>query len=93
MKECKCKITEKFLDVEAQNKLMQFFMRLNDSYKLVHSQILSMDPLPTVNKVYYIVQQVKVQKKVTSHVPEAVAFMANDIGKKNQGGFKSYGRN
>ena len=68
-------------------------MQLNDSYESVRSQTLSMDPLPTVNKAYYIVQLVKVQKQVTSHVPEVVAFMVDNTRRKNHGGLKSHGRN
>lgn len=33
-------------------KLLQFLMRLNDSYEQARSQILMMVPLPTLNKAY-----------------------------------------
>lgn len=36
-----------------------------------------MDPLPNINKAYYIVQQVEKQKQVTSNVHEPSAFFAN----------------
>ncbi|GJR42949.1 pyridoxal 5'-phosphate synthase-like subunit PDX1.2 [Tanacetum coccineum] len=44
---------------------------------LEKSQILAMDPLPTVNKAYCIVQQIEKQKQVTNHVFEPAAFFAN----------------
>ncbi|GJW81111.1 retrovirus-related pol polyprotein from transposon TNT 1-94 [Tanacetum coccineum] len=50
---------------------------LNDEYESVRSQILAMDPLPTVNKAYCIVQQIEKQKQVTNHVFEPAAFFAN----------------
>nr|GEY47570.1 retrovirus-related Pol polyprotein from transposon TNT 1-94 [Tanacetum cinerariifolium] len=50
------------------------------------SQILAMDPLPTVNKAYYIVQQIEKQKQVTNHVFEPTAFFANMNNKNNSNG-------
>ncbi|GJX58336.1 NSP-interacting kinase 1-like protein [Tanacetum coccineum] len=52
------------------------------------SQILAMDPLPTVNKAYYIVQQIEKQKQVTSHTFEPTAFFANMNNKGQSGGRK-----
>ena len=40
-------------------------MGLNSGYEVVRNQILSMDPLPNVNKAYYIVQQVEKQKQMS----------------------------
>lgn len=37
------------------NHLMQFLMRLNDAYDHVQNQILVMDPLPSVNKAYFMI--------------------------------------
>lgn len=45
---------------------MQFFMGLNDNFENVRSNNLSMDPLPSINKAYYLVQQAEKQKLVTS---------------------------
>ncbi|GKD18952.1 retrovirus-related pol polyprotein from transposon TNT 1-94 [Tanacetum coccineum] len=41
---------------------------------------------PTVNKAYYIVQQIKKQKQVTNHVFEPTAFFANMNNKNNSNG-------
>nr|GEV37192.1 ribonuclease H-like domain-containing protein [Tanacetum cinerariifolium] len=43
----------------------------------VRSQILAMDPLSTVNKAYYMFQQIEKQKQVTSHSFDTSAFFAN----------------
>ncbi|GJS73701.1 pyridoxal 5'-phosphate synthase-like subunit PDX1.2 [Tanacetum coccineum] len=56
MQECSCNLVDKFLEIEGRSKLIQFLMKLNDEYESVRNQILAMDPLPTVNKAYYIVQ-------------------------------------
>ena len=85
MRECTCGITEKFLEIDSRSKLMQFLMRLNDDFESVRNQILSMDPLPNINKAYYIVQQVEKQKQVTHSVADPTAFFANTGSKGNPG--------
>ncbi|GAV62904.1 LOW QUALITY PROTEIN: UBN2_3 domain-containing protein, partial [Cephalotus follicularis] len=40
-----------------RDRLLQFLMGLNDSYTAIRSQILLMNPLPTVNKAYSLVLQ------------------------------------
>ncbi|XP_071720767.1 uncharacterized protein [Rutidosis leptorrhynchoides] len=77
VRDCTCGTAEKFHENEGRSKLIQFLMQLNDEFKNVRSQILSMDPLPTINKAYYIVQQVEKQKHVTQHEPNPTAFFAN----------------
>ncbi|PWA49224.1 hypothetical protein CTI12_AA483350 [Artemisia annua] len=77
MQECSCGLVEKFAEIENRSKLVQFLMKLNEEYESVRNQVLAMDPLPNVNKAYYIVQQVEKQKQVTNHMPEPVAFFAN----------------
>ncbi|GJR72320.1 hypothetical protein Tco_0084685 [Tanacetum coccineum] len=54
IRECTCDVLEKFMLRDSNSKLIQFLMKLNDEYESVMSQILAMDPLPTVNKAYYI---------------------------------------
>ena len=88
MRECTCDVLEKFLLRDNNSKLIQFLMKLNDEYESVRSQILAMDPLTTVNKEYYIVQQIEKQKQVTNHTFEPTAFFANMNNKGNNGGRK-----
>ncbi|GKB66416.1 hypothetical protein Tco_0927828 [Tanacetum coccineum] len=77
IRDCTCGITKKFLEINSISKLMQFMMKLNDKFKSVRNQIFSMDPLPNINKAYYIVQQVEKQKQVTHHVNDPAAFFLN----------------
>ncbi|GKB26564.1 hypothetical protein Tco_0865965 [Tanacetum coccineum] len=56
--------------------------------KKFRSQILAMDPLYTVNKAYYIVQQIEKQKQVTSHIFEPTTFFDNMNNKGTNGGRK-----
>ncbi|GJZ52807.1 retrovirus-related pol polyprotein from transposon TNT 1-94 [Tanacetum coccineum] len=86
MRECTCGVIEKFIERDSNSKLIQFLMKLSDGYESVRSQILDVDPLPSVNKAYYIVQQIEKQKQVTNHVFEPTAFFAN---MNNKGGNSS----
>nr|GEZ86353.1 hypothetical protein [Tanacetum cinerariifolium] len=67
IRECTCSVLKKFALRDSNSKLIQFLMKLNNEYESVRSQILAMDPLLTVNKTNYIVQQIEKQKQVTNH--------------------------
>ncbi|KAL0395265.1 UNVERIFIED_CONTAM: Retrovirus-related Pol polyprotein from transposon RE1 [Sesamum latifolium] len=47
-----------------ENQLMQFLMGLSEPYDSIRSQILVLDPLPSVNKAYSMVLRVERQRKV-----------------------------
>nr|GEW00252.1 hypothetical protein [Tanacetum cinerariifolium] len=77
MKECTCNLVDKFLEIEGRSRLVRFLMKLDNDYESIRNQILPMDPLPNVNKAYYIVQQVEKKKQMTNHMADLVAFFAN----------------
>ncbi|GJS37420.1 retrovirus-related pol polyprotein from transposon TNT 1-94 [Tanacetum coccineum] len=77
MRECTCSVIEKFIERNSNSKLIQFLIKLSDGYEYVRSQILAMDPLPSVNKAFYIVQQIEKQKQITNHAFEPTAFFAS----------------
>lgn len=62
---CSCRLLKKLMDMHANDRLMQFLMDLSDCFESVRSQILSTDPLPIVNRAFYLVQQVEKQRVVT----------------------------
>nr|GEU80080.1 hypothetical protein [Tanacetum cinerariifolium] len=99
MRECTCDVLGKVLLRDSNSKLIQFLMKLNDDYEFVRSQILAIDPLPTVNKAYYIVQQIEKQKQVTNHSFELTSFFANlnnkggNSGRKDNRGYRTDGKN
>ena len=43
-------------------------MGLNDSFSQIHGQLLLLDPLPPINKVFSLVAQVERQRTVSSHM-------------------------
>ncbi|KAB2622516.1 hypothetical protein D8674_024698 [Pyrus ussuriensis x Pyrus communis] len=56
---------------------MKFLMGLNDSYAIIRSNTLLLDPLPTVNKAYALVLRHERQAEVSSGKntqPEAAVF-------------------
>lgn len=49
---CTCQVKDKIEEFETQGKLIQFLMGLNEAYKGVRNQILTMEPLPNVNRAF-----------------------------------------
>lgn len=49
---CYCEKSRDFFNFMSQQKFLQFLMGLNHSYKQARGQIMTMDPLPSVNKAY-----------------------------------------
>ena len=64
--ECKCGAADTILQLAEQDKVHQFLMGLDDeAFSTVRSQILALDKLPTIDKVFNMVQQEEAHKKVT----------------------------
>ncbi|KAL0451887.1 UNVERIFIED_CONTAM: hypothetical protein Slati_1166800, partial [Sesamum latifolium] len=53
-------------DLKATENLMQFLMELSDSFDHVRDQILMMEPLPNITKVYSMALKVEKQREVSS---------------------------
>ncbi|XP_057969569.1 uncharacterized protein LOC131158726 [Malania oleifera] len=66
-----------FTTLKDTERVFQFLMELHDSYASIRSQILAMDPLPSVTKVYSILHQEEKQRLLhISTVPTESAAMA-----------------
>lgn len=52
---CKCSLVKNVQERDSRNRLIQFLMGLNSGYDSVRGYILAMDPLPSVNRAYYII--------------------------------------
>ncbi|KAF8405658.1 hypothetical protein HHK36_007734 [Tetracentron sinense] len=59
---CGCGAAKALADLHQQDRLMHFLMGLHESYAPVRSQILLMDPLPTVSKAYNLILQEQTQR-------------------------------
>nr|CAD1834152.1 unnamed protein product [Ananas comosus var. bracteatus] len=60
-----------------EDRLMQFLMGLNESYKGVRSNILMMTPLPNVRQAYSLVIQEQTQRQLSSELTENFTIAAN----------------
>jgi hypothetical protein len=52
---CTCGALKTILSYHHQQQVYQFLMGLNESYSQVRGQILLIDPLPSINKVFSLV--------------------------------------
>ncbi|KAL0367919.1 UNVERIFIED_CONTAM: Retrovirus-related Pol polyprotein from transposon RE1 [Sesamum calycinum] len=55
-----------------ENQLMQFLMGLSEPYDSIRSQILVLDPLPSVNKAYSMIFRVERQRRVNLEYAKVV---------------------
>lgn len=84
---CIYNVKKKLTEMKDEDQLIQFLMGLNESYEAVKSQILLMDPFPSLNKTYAMVLKIEKQKEVCIEQPIEIAnFYA-----KFQPGFQCYG--
>ncbi|XP_010668098.1 uncharacterized protein LOC104885090 [Beta vulgaris subsp. vulgaris] len=58
---CSCNLLKRILEADEVMKLIQFVSGLNEDYDLTKQNLLSSDPLPTVNHAFHILQQVERQ--------------------------------
>ncbi|XP_074306421.1 uncharacterized protein LOC141641665 [Silene latifolia] len=80
--QCTCSLLKNIIDRENTAKLIQFLMGLNGGYDTVGSQILSMDPLPSINKALGFLQKIERQKQITESVhtiTEATAYASYKV--------------
>ncbi|KAK9732656.1 hypothetical protein RND81_04G013300 [Saponaria officinalis] len=62
---CSCKLLKRIVDRDTNNKPLQFLMGLNGGYESVKTHILSMEPLPPLNKALSLLQKIERQKQVS----------------------------
>ena len=77
---CECKLHEEFQVVQDKRKVFKFLMSLNSSYDFIRAKVISQDPLPNLDKTYYMVLQEERQKQTRSYPPsqeDASAFAVN----------------
>jgi hypothetical protein len=63
---CSCGAMTKTLEKYEQRCVMQFLMGLNESFAAVRGQILLMDPMPPINKVFSLIRQEERQRSIGS---------------------------
>ncbi|XP_059434757.1 uncharacterized protein LOC132167750 [Corylus avellana] len=63
---CTCGALKIIVSYHQQQHVYQFLMGLNESYSQVRGQILLIDPLPSINKVFSLVIQEERQRLISS---------------------------
>ena len=88
--------SEDLLDYQHNEYVMRFLVGLNDLYASIRGQILLMEPLPTINKVFALVSQEERQRELTSgpmmHVVNSGPTVLAVANYKPYGGNKNFGR-
>ncbi|XP_074283739.1 uncharacterized protein LOC141608274 [Silene latifolia] len=80
MNACTCNLFKRILDREAHSKLIQLLMGLNSTYESVKEHVLTMEIMPTINRVLGLLQKVEKQKQLSDlieSVPEANAYASH----------------
>ncbi|XP_035551155.1 uncharacterized protein LOC118349715 [Juglans regia] len=66
---CNCGTMSTLLDRYQRDCVFQFLMGLNDIYSNVRDQIILLDPIPPVTRVFSLIQQQERQHQLTHHAP------------------------
>jgi transposase InsO family protein len=76
---CSCGASRTVTEYQHREYIFQFLMGLNESFSHIRGQILLMDPLPQINKIFSMVVQEERQREITStffapvsHAPAAM---------------------
>ena len=62
---CRCGALKTLMEYQHSEYVMKFLVGLDDSYASVQGQILLMDPMPTINKVFSLVSQEERQRELS----------------------------
>jgi hypothetical protein len=71
---CICGCTKTIMDFHHQEYIYHFLMGLNDSFSNIRGQILLLEPLPPINKVFSLVLQEERQNKLSVGVFQSPQF-------------------
>ena len=63
-----CNVNQRLKDLQIKEATMKFLMGVNDMFSQARTQILLMDPLPSVNKAHSLFIQEEMQRSVTNSV-------------------------
>ncbi|XP_020419788.1 uncharacterized protein LOC109950566 [Prunus persica] len=61
---CNCAGLKQIAEREEQEQILQFLMGLNDTYSAIRGQILLMQPLPNIRKIYSLLLQEEKQRQL-----------------------------
>ncbi|XP_010532340.1 PREDICTED: uncharacterized protein LOC104808363 [Tarenaya hassleriana] len=76
---CTCQANKKLLELLDRRNVVKFLMKLNESYQPARRQILMVDPLPSLSKVYNMIAQEEHQRHASSPSPNSVVFQTTVV--------------
>ncbi|XP_057975438.1 uncharacterized protein LOC131162849 [Malania oleifera] len=83
-----CDAIREFLKYQDKQHVIQFLMGLNEVFSHVRGQILMMEPLPGIDKVFSLMVQEEKQREISkTGVIDSVAFMSK-MQEANSSGYK-----
>ncbi|XP_073037030.1 uncharacterized protein [Primulina eburnea] len=89
---CHCGSMTQLVNFQNQECVLQFLMGLNDSYALIRAQILMMDPLPVIYKVFSLVIQEERQRSIHQNLSQiTVVHSSNATAAKSSSSFNLKG--
>ncbi|XP_010539135.1 PREDICTED: uncharacterized protein LOC104813264 [Tarenaya hassleriana] len=74
---CSCNSKGRLTEYLDKKNVVSFLMKLNESFHLARRQILMLDPLPDISRVYSMITQEAHQRQALPAVPDSVAFQAH----------------
>ncbi|XP_058774287.1 uncharacterized protein LOC131648552 [Vicia villosa] len=77
VQQCRCLAMQNTRAYRDEDQVMQFLSGLNDQFSVVKTQVLMMEPLPAINKVYSLVVQEESNHKSVSPNEDENALMVN----------------
>lgn len=88
--DCNCGKLKVLIDRHQRDSVIQFLMGLSDTYANIRDQIMLLEPLPPVNRIFSMIQQQEMHHKMTSSVPstESMAFFTRRLFVDSKVGFK-----
>ncbi|XP_075636898.1 uncharacterized protein LOC142609167 [Castanea sativa] len=81
--QCVCGINQRLKNLQAKKSTMKFLMGVNDALSQVKTQILLMDPLPSVKKAHSLFIQEEMQRFVTNRVRVESTVLATKSSSNN----------
>lgn len=73
MKNCKCNLSQLFLQDKQSDCAMKFLVGLNESYAHVRNQLLLCSPVPNLSKIYSLLLQEEGQRLLQPNSSETMA--------------------
>ncbi|XP_021853361.2 uncharacterized protein [Spinacia oleracea] len=89
MMQCSCQFLKKIAEFEEEDKMMQFLLGLNGGFDSTMTNVLSMDPLPSINRVFSITQQIEKQKELSGGNAESNAMTSSAMAAQAHRGIQS----